>query len=402
MCGRRLLTLLLGTCAVIGVANNDASADQPPAQNLATAASPIAITTVPITAGLPADPLPWLNMVPSVHDYSDSRMLKLVLSGCPVDPTKTGAAQVKAATPRSGCPIDPTKVGGAQEVGPGTGAESVYFSRYNFSSPIYWPLQGQLSGYSRVNFESTQNDFDTVIPGTGELSKVGVSKDNEMVIEQEAQYGVTDNLRIGLTLDEEPYNDRQTTRTVPTYRSTSDNNSGWENPTFEVGYLALSQPHDPVFLSFTAEYLPNAFPATTGVSSGAQAFSFASVLADTVGEYTFAFAPSFDYTDLNNDSHPWTEHGTFEFFDNLSDRWSYRIDSGFDISPGPGERPTFAARGTLAYYIVPEKVQATLFYEHAFVGDYGLGANRISDRNSSADVFGIALFYEFDVAPAGR
>ena len=394
----RLLIVLLGSTAGVCAAAGGAWADQPTAGSLP--ATPIFSAPASIVADLPADPASALN-TPYIRDGAGSRAPRLALSGCPIDPTKTGGAQVNnPAPPQPGCPIDPTKVGGAQEAGAGPSIENAYFSQYNLSSPIYWPTQGQLSGYSRINIEPDAGDIYTKRSHTGSFSG------SLLEIEQKAQYGITDKFNVAIVADEEPYNDlttsmsNQKTGLITTTKSAE---SGWENPVLTAGYAALSQPDDPIFLYFNGQYFSNVFPRNGRVVGGAQEFAFGETFGYQTGEYTFAVVPNFVYNDKAGDTHRWSTQGQFEFFDALSDRWSYLVDTGFQADPGSGDAAEFNVRGAISYYVVPQTVQATLVYQHSFIGDSANNSQGKSYRNQSQDVIGISLLYEFDVAPpSGR
>lgn len=368
---------LLATCA-------GAWADSPLAaneQSLPTA--PITLNAILADAAI--DTAPMLS-VPSLQANSGARTQILAEATPPPSPC-TKDAHPDPHSAQSNCPLTQK-----------TGGVPIDFNQTNFTSPIFWLLQGQLFGISRLN----------VIPSEGDIYRSGVKarsyKTSEMEVQQAAQYGITDDLNVEVSFAEEPFNDKTESYYYPTAATIKTNTDGWEDPIVTLGYLLLSpEKHDPVYLYLNAGYTPNLFPANGPVADGAQKIDFGETLGYATGEYTFAALTTFTYVDKAGDPAPWVDHADLEFFDVLSPRWCYLLAAGYKISPGSGARGSIDLKGTLSYYIVPDRLQASLVYQHTFVGDdtaiSGTPPQTFLYRDQSEDIIGVSLQYLFDLAP---
>jgi len=364
------LSLLAVVCAGALTANSYAWADRPPVSHGAILADPT------------LDPVPALGIPGIAPSTAIKRGQSLAASGCPVDTSKGDNSHSKQPPPNPNCPIDPTKVAGTQESG-GPASESVYFSQYDFSSPIYTTFQGQLFGTTEFDFATSAED--TYANG----ARTGTERISQLELTQVIRYGVTDRLSLEASVTESPSDVvKMVTYGTPVKAAFH----GWEDPGFIVVYRGLAQPANSIYLDFTAEYYPDAFSALP--ASGEQQAVFSESFGHSFGALTLEGAGKTSWIgeghgQLGATPSYWAEQYELEAFYRFSDRWSSSVDSEYQTAGN------YFAHGQLNYYLVQDKLQATIEFEHSFPHSTS------SYRHDQGNVVGIRLGYLFDLGSSG-
>ena len=322
-------------------------------------------------------------------------LVQLAQVDCPVNPKKPKGSSQKSTTLPPGCPIDPEKVAGAEEKP--TAVQYVYFSQYDFSSPLFWIAQGEFFG--RSDFSALHDTAGEYAGGT----KVESIDRTALAVRQALRYGITDDINFEALLEEIP-SETETIHHLGLGSSTTHSN-GWVDPTLFMSYRALYQPRDPFYAYFYAGYVPDLFsfreatPLRAGtVAQGTSQVILESLLGIQTGEFTFQLEATATHSgsrDVNglHQEGGWSGQIGLEMFDFINDRWSYDVNV-------VGSRSSLLLEGDLSYFIVPQKLQISGYYEHNFIfdtnGEFG------TLRNQQEDVIGVRLGYLFDLASGAR
>jgi hypothetical protein len=324
--------------------------------------------------------------------------LRLAQSGCPgTGEKKSAGAQDKTPPVQTNCPIDPGKVAGA----------SIGSSEWNFASPIYWTAKGQLFGETEFHDYSYVEEVFKQSGGTTKSRRQNVDYDQFI---QVARYGLTDNISLEADFGGDAYHSE--TDREPLGVVVKTHSAGWVDPRLNVIYRLLTQGENnsPIYLDLTGEYLPNVYSARAAtpdkdgtVATGGQEFISEETFGYETGALTLELSPIFTYSGETRVSgvqysYLWQEEINAGAFYQLTDRWSFNGDTGYQIAPREGEWGTTYLHGQANYYVVPQVLQVTLEFEHQFIGDEK--EYRTLYRNQSGNIFGGRLAYLFD-SPGG-
>jgi len=369
------LNFLFGVGAGILAPSCGAWADTPPAAG-PQSSQPAYFIPGAILADPAIDPVPTLD-VPNPRANSSARTQALAEETPP--PCKKDAHADQTQSAQSNCPIDTQKVGGVQ----------LDFNWVDFSSPIYTTFKGQLFGTTEFDFDKTSVDIFQL------GAKTGSERQSAIELTQVLRYGVTDALSIEASISESPsdivkeVNDGVSTKTV---------SEGWQDPGFIAVYRALSQPKTSIYLDFTAEYYPSVFLRSP--ASGTQEVNFEESIGHAFGALTLEGIAEATWVGEGRDGTEttpsfWNEQYEIEAFYRFSDRWSASIDAENQLV-GHRDGPFFA-HGQINYYIVPDRLQATLEYEHDFSYSEPSLATGSYNGHVQSNVVGVRLGYLFDI-----
>jgi hypothetical protein len=292
------------------------------------------------------------------------------------------------------------------------------------SDPLYLPLAGQIYGQTNYSWTSTKQDtFDA----TG--AKTSFSQITGNAIDQQFQYGVTDDLALRLDWG---YDWRDVSRHLVPTGSVIRSSSGWSDPTFGVTWRAIDQGVNPFSLDLRADYSPDAFPAKAPttvdegtVARGGQAVDLGFTLGHETRDFTIAGLFDANYLDTRN-----VENQNTGGFTTAGAGWNYRLGLATQtrfsdvLSLNAGVGHTFTnntdvfnsntglthvstggdftdLNAALNYHFVPNTVVGSIGYQHNFYDDTRnlfptAPVNNDSVRNKDEDVVGVTMRYVFN------
>lgn len=288
----------------------------------------------------------------------------------------------KAEPSKPGCP-DPDSIGAAEaSLSPPPASEIVAYNDANdLASPLFQTLEGQLYSETRgLWLWSSQDDFNAK----------GVKKDwqrsADFSINQTLRYGITDDLSVAVHFSDHV---NSVVKIHPVSGpSTSMRESGWEDPEFDAIYRVLAQPEAPFYLDVIPQYSPD-------IVSHSQMAGLAERAGFATEKWIFEMHVA-AYYHWSGDSGQGGRSSLdkkvgAEAFYQFDDRWSANANAAYHFSAeSPGDW-TFSVHGQLNYYLVPDKLQASVEYEHDFISD------KQQARNSAGNFIGIRLGYLFDL-----
>ena len=342
---------------------------------------------------------------------ADAPQVSLAQAGTPSQvQNPPGKAQDKPKkTPTKSEPlIDQENYGGVASNGSALNVESLAFNEVDFSSPIYTTFKRQLFGTTEFNVSAVTLD---VYTGG---KKIGAESISQIQLVQVWRYGVTDDLSLEASISESPSSINKETIGGTSARTVSQ---GWENPGLIAVYRAFSEQNSPVYADLTGEYYPNVFTqvqnTTFGFTGGASdvraspaAHAQEAIFEESVGHsFGKLTLEGIAETIWNGEVHGmsgtspsyWNEQYEVEAFYRFNERWSGSTDIEYQLDGRNGG--PFFAHAQFNYYLIPDKLQATLDYEHAFSFNEEPSPAAIAARHVQSNIVGIRLGYSFDVGP---
>ena len=183
--------------------------------------------------------------------------------------------------------------------------------------------------------------------------------------------------------------DTVTTRPVGIGPTTTTRSHAWDDPGIDVVYRVFSQPEAPFYLALIPQYLHN-------VSTHDQVFAFQEQAGWVNGDLILAIAENtthhqFEDTGGAGRRDYWVIQLGSSAFYQLSDRWSVNADLDYQFNPAENGNRIFQLHGQVNYDLIPDKLQASVEYEHDFF------ANTARNRDRSGNVVGVRLGFLFDL-----
>lgn len=127
------------------------------------------------------------------------------------------------------------------------------------SDPTYLPLQGQFFGDTAYGYERGDGD---IFDATG--AHAATTRHTQNTIRQNFAYGLTDALSLNLGIG---YGFAGHNRVESANGLTTNDQSGWEDPTLGATYRLLDQRNHPVSLDIMGEYSPDVFQSRNATPS---------------------------------------------------------------------------------------------------------------------------------------
>jgi hypothetical protein len=291
------------------------------------------------------------------------------------------------------------------------------------SDPAFLPLEGQVYGSTAYQYATNRSDdFDA----TGALNS-HVSNWSD-TFSQLFDYGITDDLSVGATIDYVPFDKRK--RSLVDDSTVSHSSSGWSDPTFDVTWRALDQRDgEPVNVDLLGSFSPDWIQAKTGtdledgsIARGGNAGLVGAAVSHVSGPFTIYGSLKADFlgdrTVDNGTSgvlHATTSGTNYilglDSQTRLNDLLSFNLgvsrqflsDStvtnektsvAYVLNPGDATNVHLAAN----YHIVPNQVVASVTYSHDFLQDSKTAypanlASDLSTENRSGNTYGVKLDY---------
>jgi hypothetical protein len=290
------------------------------------------------------------------------------------------------------------------------------------SDPLYLPLAGQFLGTTSYQYSSSTSD---ILDSTG--TKTESNHVNSNLIDQDVQYGITDDLTARFNWGFDP--SRGATRDFVAGGSVSRSSSGWTDPVFGLTYRVLDERQSPLVLDLRLDYSPDAFPAKAAtpndegtIARGGQMVDLGATLGHETQQFTIAGlfdAQWFDTRSTLNQTSGDLTHASPEWNYSLGLATQTRFTDVLSLNAGVSE--LFASDSTvlndtsglthlshagnttnlnvaLNYHFIPNQLVGTVGYEHNFFGPtHNLYPSVPTDdttiRNHDEDVVGVSLRY---------
>jgi len=296
------------------------------------------------------------------------------------------------------------------------------------TDPSYLPMQGQVYGSTEYSFQRTEWDTDDNL-GVQTKSNTNTAS----VIDQELEYGVTNDFTLRLT---DSYEWLKANVSEPFSPSTDTHSYGFTDPSFGATWRVLDQQRFPFSWDLIGDYAPNLIDAksasteedgtvarggwtgTLGTALSYKTRDFTmygdalatyqgnrktfnetthdSVTYDSSWEYQLALNTQTRLTDLFS-----VNLGVTQTFNNNDDA-NQVTTSGhtLDFTYEPGDTTDFNV--ALNYQLIPNTLAGALIYVHSFYDNDTSSVYSTSTKsnttlkNESTDTFGAKLYYAFN------
>lgn len=291
------------------------------------------------------------------------------------------------------------------------------------SDPAFLPLSGQIYGSTAYQYGTNHWDdfnatgaFDSHVSGWSDT------------FSQLFDYGITDDLTVGATIDYVPVDKRK--RDFADGTTVSRSSSGWSDPTFDVTWRAIDERDgNPVNVDLLGSYSPDWIQAKTGtdvesgtIARGGNAGLVGAAVSHVSGPFTIYGSFKADFlgdrtvdNGTNGALHASNSHTNYilglDSQTRLNDLLSFNLGVSrqflssstitnektavaYVSKPGDATDLHLAAN----YHLVPNQVVASLTYAHTFAQDskdiYPVDpASDLSMQNRSGNTYGVKLDY---------
>jgi hypothetical protein len=290
------------------------------------------------------------------------------------------------------------------------------------SDPTFLPLKGEFYGESSYDYT---HDHTNYFDDTG--AQISSISRRLNTLRQYFAFGITDQLSVNVS---EAYGFSGQVRTTTAAGVTSNNLSGWEDPTIGVTYRLIDQRSNPMSLDVITHYSPDAFSAHTATSTsdgsiarGGPAADFGLAIGRETRAFTIRGSLTANYFGRSSTSNPlsaatttvasyWVPSLGIQTQARLNDRLSLNVNGSYNFNGDPvvansfsglahtenlGDYETIGAG--LNYHFIPNKLVGSVNYTHVFRDHtslvYPSDAALDETRTGSQDNVGVSLLYVF-------